>query len=61
MKNFPAKVGKHLRRNAKKYVIVVAGTTLVVVAYGALLTVNDMESFLQDKGLFEEWQNQSVA
>jgi hypothetical protein len=61
MKDFPNKVGRHLRRNAKKYIVIAGTTTLVVVAYGALLTVNDMESFLQEKGLFEEWQNQPVA
>jgi hypothetical protein len=61
MKDFPNKVGRHLRRNAKKYIVIAGTTTLVVVAYGALLTVNDMENFLQEKGLFEEWQNQPVV
>lgn len=61
MKNFARKAGKHLKSNAVKYVVIVTATGLVVVTYTMSLTVNDMENFLREKGLFEEWQNQEIA
>lgn len=61
MKNIAIKAGKHLKSNAVKYTVVVGGAAMLATTYMLSVTVADMENFLAEKGLLDEWQNQPVA